>query len=64
LSFTITTSYDNDVLLIAHSYPYTSTDLGVYLEGIERVKYKKELMERETIVNTVGRNKVEVLTIK
>ena len=52
------------MLRVSQAYPYTTVDLQNYLEGIEKIKYKKELMERETIVNTTGKNKIEVLTIK
>lgn len=64
LTFTVSTPYENDVLRIAQSYPYTYTDLNKYLQNIQHVKYKADLIERETINKTVGRNKIEVLTIK
>lgn len=40
------------------------SDLNNYLDSIEKIKYKKEMTERETLLMTIGRNKVEVLTIK
>ena len=64
LSFTISTPNDKDVLLLAHSYPYTLTDLNLYLDSLIKIKYKKELIERETLATTVGKNKVEVITIR
>jgi cytosolic carboxypeptidase protein 2/3 len=64
LTFTISTPFENDILLIANSFPYTVSDLNLYLEGLLKVKYKKDLLERNTLVNTVGNHKLEVLTIK
>ena len=64
LSFTIRTPHEGDVLRVSQAYPYTTADLNNYLEGVEKVKYKNEMMEREILVNTIGKNKIEVLTIK
>lgn len=33
LTFTVSTPYDNDVLKIAQSYPYTYSDLNAYLDN-------------------------------
>jgi hypothetical protein len=33
LTFTISTTYENDVLKIAQSYPYTYSDLNTYLDN-------------------------------
>jgi len=52
------------VIRIAQCYPYSVSDLNNYLDNIEKIKYKKEMIERETLVTTIGRNKVEVVTIK
>lgn len=52
------------MIRVAQSYPYTYSDLNEYLESVERVKYKQQLFERETIQNTIGRNKIEAITIK
>ena len=64
LTFTVSTAHENDVLRVAHSFPYTCADLSEYLESVERVKYKQLLFERETIQNTIGRNRIEAVTIK
>lgn len=40
LSFQVSTSYDNDTLLIAHSFPYTPTDLNNFLDAQIKIKYK------------------------
>lgn len=52
------------MLRIAQCYPYPTSDLNAYLDAIDKIKYKREMFERETIVNTIGRNKIEALTIK
>ena len=52
------------MLLVAHSFPYTLTDLNRYTDSLFKIKYKKELLEKETLVNTIGNNKIEMLTIK
>lgn len=46
LTFTITSHAESDTLLVAHSYPYTVSDLSTYLDNIEKIKYKRELIER------------------
>jgi hypothetical protein len=56
--------HENDVIRVAQCYPYSVSDLNNYLESIEKIKYKKEMTERETLLTTIGRNKVEALTIK
>jgi hypothetical protein len=33
LTFTVSTPYDNDILKIAQSYPYTYSDLNAYLDN-------------------------------
>lgn len=58
LTFKVSTPYDKDVLLIAHSFPYTLTDLNRYTDSLFKIKYKKELLEKETLVNTIGKNKI------
>jgi hypothetical protein len=64
LTFTISTPYENDVIRIAQAYPYTFTDLNTYLGNLELIKYKKDFIERETLMNTIGKNRVEAITIK
>ena len=38
--------------------------MNLYLDSLFRIKHKKEHLERDTIINTIGKNKVEVVTIK
>ena len=64
LSFTISTSYEYDVIRIAQNYPYTTLDLEKYLDGLSRVKCKRELLERQAVATTVGKNNIECVTIK
>lgn len=64
LSFTISTSHENDVIRVAQNYPYTTADLDKYLDDLSRVRSKREIVERQIIARTIGKNKIEYITIK
>lgn len=60
LEFTLETEYDDDVLYVAHGFPYSYTHLQQQLTALERSPC---VLERKTIATTALGRKVEALTI-
>ena len=64
LSFTLTAEYDNDLIHVAHCYPYTFTDLQRYLKALEEDPLRKgRVTKREALATSLAGNVVDVLTI-
>ncbi|KAL0218314.1 hypothetical protein RCL1_009162 [Eukaryota sp. TZLM3-RCL] len=63
LSFSITTTYSNDVLHFAHCYPYTYTQLRTYLRDLERDPNRRNRFRRRVLCFTLANNPCEMLTI-
>ena len=63
LSFTIDFQYDNDIVFMAYSYPYTYTNLNELLTRIEMNDKISEFCVRRTLCRTIAGNRCEYLTI-
>lgn len=55
--------YDRDTVYLAHSYPYTYTDLQKYLNAFQADVRRKEFMKRDLLCHTVAGNRCDVLTV-
>ena len=49
LTFTCTFDHSNDTVYLSHSYPYTYTDLCMYLNTLESDSKRKARMRRKTL---------------
>ena len=58
LTFTLATPFENDVIKVAQCYPYTASDLGNYLDSIEKKPSKMKIIKRESAGQTVGKNEI------
>ncbi|GIL75186.1 hypothetical protein Vretimale_7859 [Volvox reticuliferus] len=63
LTFTLTTEFDNDLVHVAHCYPYTYTDLQRYIRSLELDPLRRHQLRRETLATSLAGNAVDVLTI-
>ncbi|EFJ49798.1 hypothetical protein VOLCADRAFT_59220 [Volvox carteri f. nagariensis] len=63
LTFTLTTQYDNDLVHVAHCYPYTYTDLQRYIRSLEVDPLRRHQLRRESLATSLAGNVVDVLTI-
>jgi len=63
LTFTITFSHDDDTCYLSHCYPYTYSDLQVYLDKLELNPECRSFIRRKTLCETEAGNKCDVLTI-
>lgn len=51
--------------MFAHTFPYTSSDLNVYLNGLFSTAPQKigEIMSRTELTTTLAKNRCDLLTI-
>ncbi|GFR47481.1 hypothetical protein Agub_g9210, partial [Astrephomene gubernaculifera] len=63
LTFTLTTEFDNDLVHLAHCYPYTYTDLQRYIRALELDPVRRPRVRRETLATSLAGNAVDVLTV-
>lgn len=49
LTFSVEFDHDKDVVYLAHSYPYTYTDLCRYLSHLEADPKRKNRMRKRTL---------------
>ncbi|KAF5841002.1 hypothetical protein DUNSADRAFT_14858 [Dunaliella salina] len=63
LSFTYTAQHDNDVVHFAHCFPFTYTDLQVYLKALENHPQRSPFVHRSLLTTTLAGNAVDCLTI-
>ena len=62
-SFTITFPHDNDTVYLAYCYPYTYTDLQLYLKKLEEDPKRRNRFRRRTMCQTLAGNNCDLLTI-
>jgi murein tripeptide amidase MpaA len=55
--------YDKDTVYLAHSYPYTFTDLQRYLNVVEADPKLKNRVRRRTLCQTIAGNNCDMLVI-
>ncbi|KAK9508869.1 hypothetical protein O3M35_006326 [Rhynocoris fuscipes] len=63
LTFTIEFPHDDDCVYIAHSYPYTYTDLQEYLIKLQNHPVKSEYTKLRLLCKTLAGNNVYYLTV-
>ena len=63
MTFSISFSYDNDIIYFAHGYPYTYTDLCRHLQVIEADPRKKNRVKKRTLCQTLAGNDCEMLVV-
>ena len=63
LTINLSFPHDNDRCFLAHCYPYTYTDLQLYLQKLEDDNSKKGFFRRSLLCTTLAQNRVDVLTI-
>jgi hypothetical protein len=63
LTFKVTFSHDKDTCFLTHCYPYTYSDLQVYLDQLELKSEYRSFMRRRTLCETEAGNKCDLLTI-
>ena len=63
LSWSCQFEYDKDTIYLAHSYPYTYTDLQRYLSALENDPKRKTRMRRRTLCQTIAGNNCDLLVI-
>ena len=62
-SFQIRFLHADDVCYLAYCHPYTMSDLGAYLKGLEDDPKTRKRFRRRTLCQTLAGNPVELLTI-
>lgn len=63
LSFTYTADHDQDVVYLAHCYPYTYTDLQNYLEELKADPERSQYCRHRALCRTLAGNICDLLTI-
>jgi|EP01047_Picozoa_sp_COSAG01_P020674 hypothetical protein len=63
LTFTLHTKYADDTVHIAYCYPYSFTDLQVYLHELESDPKRRNRFRRRTLCQTLAGNNCDLLTI-
>ncbi|XP_073998408.1 nna1 carboxypeptidase isoform X2 [Rhodnius prolixus] len=63
LTFTIEFPHDDDCVYLAHSYPYTYTDLQEYLIKLQNHPVKSEYTKLRLLCKTLAGNNVYYLTV-
>jgi hypothetical protein len=61
LSFKLSTSFDKDKLLIAHSYPYSYEKLNKYIT--EKITKHKDIVTRITVTKSLSKRLIEAMII-
>lgn len=56
LTFTLMTSFDNDTLKVAQSFPYTLQDLNNFIQVTQKKPGRKSYLKRESAGQTLGKN--------
>ena len=62
-SFTITFPHDQDTVHLAYCYPYTYSDLQLYLKELEDDPKRRNRFRRRTMCQTLAGNNCDLLTI-
>ncbi|KAL0248382.1 hypothetical protein GEMRC1_003618 [Eukaryota sp. GEM-RC1] len=63
LSFCVVPDHNDDVIHFAHCYPYTYTDLRLFLRSLDRDPAKRNRFRRRVLCKTIGGNNCDMLTI-
>ena len=63
LTFSMQFDHDNDVIYLAHCYPYTYTDMVRYLNHLEQDPKRKNRLRRRTLTQTIAGNNCEMIII-
>ncbi len=63
LAFTYIFMRPGDTVYFAHCYPYTYTDLQVYLHSLEKSEKYNAILQRRLLCNTIAGNRCDLLTI-
>lgn len=63
LTFSLYFNNDHDTICLAHSYPYTYSDMMRYLNKIEANPKNKNKMQRKMLCQTLAGNPCDMLTI-
>lgn len=56
LSFMVKFPYDHDTVYMSHCYPYTYSQLGRFLSGLEKDGYKRSKIRRKVLCQTIAGN--------
>ena len=62
-TFTVAFEHDRDTCHVAYCYPYTYTDLQLYLRRLEEDPVRSRRFARETMCATLAGNRCDALTI-
>jgi murein tripeptide amidase MpaA len=63
LEFKIKFEHEHDTVYLAHSYPYTFTDLSLYLSRLEQKTHLKPILQRRQLCQTALGNPCDYLMI-
>lgn len=63
MTFTIRFKHDSDKVFLAHSFPYTYSNLCEYLNGIMQDNERNKAIARKKLTKTISGNWCEYLTI-
>lgn len=63
LSFSYTFKYTNDTVFFAQCYPYTYSDLQLYIQKLLSDPQKSKLVKHTTLCQTIAKNDCDLLTI-
>ena len=63
LTFTIDADHDFDNIYVAHSYPYSYTELQYYLNALEEDPERSRYIRRRLLCETLAGNHCDILTI-
>ena len=61
LTFQVQFKYDDDEVFMAHCYPYTYTDLQLYIRDLELDPVKRKRFRRRTLCKTLAGNNCDCL---
>ena len=63
LTFSVSFPHDGDTAYLAHCYPYTYTDLRMYLRKLEADPQRSNCFRRRTLCSTLAGNDCDLLTV-
>jgi len=63
LTFSLSSPIDNDCLFVAHSYPYSTSDLTRFLAQLEKSSATARYVSRSSLCRTVGQRECPRVTI-
>merc|ERR1719379_338635 len=63
LTFTVSFNHDGDTVYFAHCFPYTYTDLQLYLKELEADPKRSQRFRRRKLCETLAGNACDLITI-